>query len=158
MDDLKEINLENIKNIRIWDWPTLDEKIDYIYKTLKAQKRNYKIKLWFKLFILLLLAYLFFFYIPSLPKEKIDELKSKVQTIIKENVSNIVTPMVKDLTKDILKDVSKDTTIPWINWLDLEKVSKEVLDSSWNISSSKVEEFLKKHPELKDKIKANNNF
>jgi hypothetical protein len=42
--NLEDFNIDDIKNIKISSGPSLEEKIDYIYKTLKAQKRNAYIK------------------------------------------------------------------------------------------------------------------
>lgn len=145
----------NTKNIRIWDGPTLDEKIDYIYKTLKAQKRNGWIKLVLKLSIVWALVYFFYFYLPSLPQEKTNALKTEIQTIISKKISETVTPMVKTLTQDLLKDMNIWWTmkIPAMDGVDINKISKEILNTDGKISTDKVTEFLKKHPELKDKIK-----
>lgn len=54
-DILNEENINNIKNIRIWDTPTLDEKIDYIYKYLKVQKEIILLNEYLNYYLLFLL-------------------------------------------------------------------------------------------------------
>lgn len=149
------IDFENTKNIRIWDELTLEEKVDYIYKTLKAQKRNSRIKFVLKLIVFFGLIYFIFFYIPSLPEEKVDKIKNQIQTFVSEKISTIIMPIVKDLTKNMLKDMNIPNLnwswgLNWINlnWLDLNKISQDILKSNWTIQSDKVKDFLQKHPEL----------
>lgn len=140
---------ENTKNIRIWDEATLDEKIDFIYKTLQAQKRNGRIKLGIKVFIFSALMYFFYFYLPSLWAEKMNALKTEIQNIVSKKITETVTPMVKTLTQDMLKDMNKI----WEDSLDINPVKTEILNTSGSKISDKMNDFLKKHPELKDKIK-----
>lgn len=82
--------------------PTINEKIDFIYRTLKTQQRNYRIKLWIKLIIFLWFLYLIFLYIPQMTQHKIDELKGNISTVISEQVSSFAKPIIKDLTQDLM--------------------------------------------------------
>lgn len=144
------LNIENelisTKNIRIWNWPTLDEKIDFIYKELKSQKRNSRIKLFIKIFIIAIIYYTIFVYLPTLPQEKTDNYKKIATDFISNRVSTIAMPIVQDMTSKMVNDMSK-----WSVGIDKNTIN-EVLNSNWDETKSKIEDFLKKHPELKDKI------
>lgn len=142
--------LEKTKNIRIWNELTLEEKIDYIYKTLKFQKKLKNFKLFWKLFILIWLIYLFLFYIPSISQQKTDQFKSDINKFIATQVSQIAKPLVEEITKDMVKNISSP------NDATLEETANKVLNWDIKVNSAKVEEFLKKHPELKDKFNSNN--
>jgi competence protein ComGC len=128
-------DLENIKNIKIGWSPSLEEKIDYIYKTMKYERRMKTFKWVIKLLIFLWILYLLFIYIPSLPKEKIESYQEKVSNFMKERVTKFITPMVKDMTEDMLKDMN-------INWMNNT--------STWSNSSNNLEtELLRKMEILK---------
>lgn len=110
-----------------------EEKIDYIFHTLKAQKRNTRIK-YIIIFLFFMYGYYFFILIlPSLPEEQKSEFKNKITNFISTQVLEIAKPMIEDISKDMIWQSQ------WV--------------TSDNITSSKVEELLKKYPHLKEKIK-----
>ncbi len=117
-----------------------EEKVDYIFNTLKAQKRNARIQLAFKVAILLGVFYFFFIYIPSLPQENKTAFKETVTNFISSQISEIAKPMIEDISKDMINDMWKTNSEDLVN---------QVLDGSAKINSSKLEEFYKKHPELR---------
>jgi hypothetical protein len=86
----KNILLEKIKNSKLLEEPSLEEKIDYIYKTLKYQRRTYYIKITFKIILVLILLYSVFIYIPSLPKKTVEALKTQTQEIISKNIKSMM--------------------------------------------------------------------
>lgn len=141
------LNLENeinsTKNIRIWNHPTLEEKIDYIYNELKSQKRNARIKLMLKIFLIIAIYYFIVMYLPTLPQEKIEWYKKQATDFISTQVSSIATPIVQDMTNKIMKDMSS-----WEVKVDDNTINK-VLDWQSPETKSKMEEFFKKHPELR---------
>jgi uncharacterized membrane protein (DUF485 family) len=84
------------------DYLTTDEKIDYIFNELHAQKRNRILKILFKLILIWLIIYFYFTILINLNK---DEIISEIS----KNVSKIVVPIAKDITNDILKDTNNQT-------------------------------------------------
>lgn len=92
------------KSIFIRKEPTINEKIDFIYRTLKAQQRNNRIKLSIKITIFLWILYVIFIYIPQMTQTKIDELKSNISSIISEQISSFAKPIIEDLTQDFMGD------------------------------------------------------
>lgn len=126
------LRVQETKWVRIGNGPTLEEKIDYIYAHLKAQKRNSRIKLFLKIFVIIAIYYFVVMIYPTIPKEKIEGIKSDVSKMISTQVSSLAKPIIEDITKDMVKDMWAETT---------------------EVSSSKVDELLKKYPHLKDKIK-----
>lgn len=124
--------VQETKWVRIGNGPTLEEKIDYIYAHLKAQKRNARIKLFLKIFIVIAIYYFVVMIYPTIPQEKIEGVKSDISKMISTQVSSLAKPIIEDITKDMVKDMWTETT---------------------EVSPSKVDELLKKYPHLKDKIK-----
>ena len=139
----KEENITSTSKIKIWNHPTLEEKIDFIYNELKSQKRNYRIKLMLKIFIIIAIYYFIVMYLPRLPKEKIDWYKKQVTDFISTQVSNIATPIVQNITNKMIKDMSS-----WEVKVDDNTINK-VLEWQSPETKSKMEEFLSKHPELR---------
>lgn len=102
IEEIKPIVEHPIISIR--KEPTINEKIDFIYRTLKTQQRNYRIKLGIKLVIFLWLLYVIFIYIPQMTQHKIDEFKGNISTVISEQVSSFAKPIIKDLTQDFMEE------------------------------------------------------
>jgi len=105
------------------DYLTADEKIDYIYKELKSQKRSRFFKIILKFIILWLI---FYFYSTILINLNKDELITELS----KNISKIVTPIAQDITKGILENNTTNTN---------------------NINNSLIEE-IKNNPELLKKL------
>lgn len=99
-----EWNQVKEKSIFIRKEPTINEKIDFIYRTLKTQQRNNRIKLSIKITIFLWILYVIFIYIPQMTQTKIDELKSNISSIISEQISSFAKPIIEDLTQDFMGD------------------------------------------------------
>jgi uncharacterized membrane protein YvbJ len=99
-------NLESIKNIKIGGSPSLEEKIDYIYKTMKYERRMRAFWSTIKILIVLFILGFIFIYIPSLPPEKVKEYQEKISNTISEKMSTFVTPIVKSMTEDMIKDMN----------------------------------------------------
>lgn len=135
---LPPTRVQETKWVRIGNGPTLEEKIDYIYTHLKAQKRNARIKLSLKIFVIIAIYYFVVMIYPTIPQEKIEGIKSDVSKMISSQVSAIAKPMIEDITNDMVKNM----------W----ETNGDTVGGT-TINQSKIDEFLKKHPELKDKIK-----
>lgn len=71
---------------------TLEEKVDYIYNSLKKQQRNQKIKNILLSFLCLVLIWFIFFYIPYYINSQIEKLKNVLPKIGNWQI----TDMVKD--------------------------------------------------------------
>lgn len=138
-----ENEINSTKNIRIWNQPTLEEKIDFMYNELKSQKRNSRLKIFFKVFIIIAIYYFIVMYLPTLPQEKIEWYKKQATDFISTQVSSIATPIVQDMTNKMMKDMSS-----WEVKIDDNTINK-VLDGQSPETKSKMQEFLKKHPELR---------
>lgn len=98
----------DLKSIQIRKEPTINEKIDFIYKTLKTQQRNNRIKLTLKMLIFLWILYFVFIYVPQMTQSKIDELKSNITSIISEQISSFARPIIKDLTQDFMEEKTQN--------------------------------------------------
>lgn len=129
---------EQIKSIRIGNEPTFEEKVDYIYYALKAQKRNARIKFSLKIFVVIALYYFAVMIYPTIPQEKKDAVKATVTKYLSDEIGAIAKPIVQQITDDMIKNATKNA------W--------NTIDTS-NINISKMQDFLLKHPELKWKLK-----
>lgn len=72
---------------------TQEEKIDYIFKELKSQKKTRFFKIFFRIFIFLGIIIFYFYILPNLDKEKI-------MWTISDYVIDISKPMVEELVKE----------------------------------------------------------
>lgn len=78
---------------------TPEEKIDYIFKELKAQKRDRIFKTLFKVTILIFIIFLYFNFIHWIEKQKIiDNFSSIISDITKPIAQNIVNDMIWETT------------------------------------------------------------
>lgn len=98
-----------------------EEKIDYIYKELKSQKRSRVFGLILKLFVVLGVVYFFVYILPQLDTD----------WIINQAI-NIITDLVRPITENLLKSLMD--TNAWSTW-----------DQS---SLNNILEQIKNHPEL----------
>jgi len=118
-----------------WE-PTIWDKIDYIYKTLKAEKRNSRIKFIFKLTIFFVIFYFIFFYIPSIPQKVVDNFTKEIGESISSWVGNFIKPILKDFTLDMIEDMELK------KWKDNMKIN----------DIEKIYDILKDYPEIYEKI------
>lgn len=132
--NIDDLNVDDIKNIKISWNPSLEEKIDYIYKTLKTDKRNRRIKTFIKVLLLIVLVYGVYIYLPSLATDKKDEYKEKFTNFLSKNISELVWPIVQNVVQDTVKNmnvwwenISIPTEIIW-TWTSLneEELNKEL--------------------------------
>lgn len=66
-----------------------EEKIDYIYTTLKKEQKAKKIKFFVKTLFYIVLLFAFYLYIPYLINSKINEIKTSLTpNINQESISN----------------------------------------------------------------------
>ena len=124
----EKLFLRKNKELTIW------EKIDFIYKTIKAEKRNYKIKFTLKIIMGIVIFYFIIFYIPSIPQKVVDNFTKEVWEGISNSIWNFIKPFIEDITLDILKDFKNSKEI---ETKDLEQIN----------------EILEKYPSVFDKIK-----
>lgn len=140
--NLDDLTLEDVKNIKISSTPSFEEKIDYIYNSLKADKRNKRIKNFIKIIVLLILVYWVYFYLPSLAAEKKDEYKQKVTTFLSKNISEFIWPIVQNVVQDTVKNMDF-----WI-W-NIQLPSEKILNWTNNNSTEITKELQKKYDMLK---------
>ena len=125
----ENFDINDIKDIKISWNPSLEEKIDYIYKSLKAQKRNAYIKWFFKILIFWLLVFFLFYFLPNLPQEKKDFYTEKFTNIVSERLSEFITPIVKDVTWDVVKDMEilPEQTSTWnLKNIDVQELQRKL--------------------------------
>lgn len=104
--------------------PTLWEKIDFIYITLKAQQRNARIKLFIKILLFLYGLYFILYYLPNLPQKMVDDFKNGIW----ENVSSLVSPIVENVVKNAWQDIISNTEKGTLTGVSLdEKEMDDVL-------------------------------
>jgi hypothetical protein len=82
---------------------TQDEKIDYIYKHIKSEKRN-KI---FKILIKVSLVFVLYFWIQYI-----------ITNIWTEQIRKTISTQIWDITAPIVKDLVKDLNTNSENWMD----------------------------------------
>lgn len=92
---------------------TQDEKIDYIYKHIKSEKRNRIFKIFFKIAIVVGLFYWTQYIINNVGPDKIKET-------ISTQIWDITAPIVRDLVSDLDKD-----SVEWISRDKIQKLLKE---------------------------------
>ncbi len=150
-NDLKQnySQTNNQNQIYTLDKETLD-KIDYIYKTLKAQKLQRIISKTIKILLFFWILFLIFIYIPNLPSDQKESFSNSLKNYMINNVTEIVKPMVEDMTKDLTNDMmnssinkSNDDVIQMVNSL-----SWSVKSNSWNVN---IDDVMKKYQEFKQK-------
>lgn len=125
----ENFDINDIKDIKISWNPSLEEKIDYIYKSLKAQKRNAYIKWFFKILIFWLLVFFLFYFLPNLPQEKKDFYTEKFTNIVSKRLSEFITPIVKDVTWDVVKDMEilPEQTSTWnLKNVDIQELQRKL--------------------------------
>lgn len=93
--------------IKIWNHKTLEEKIDFIYKELKAQKRNRQFKFFFKIAIFATIIYLVFFYLPNMSETIKKDLETKLSWYITQTVGWLIKNMTQDMTEDMIKQMEE---------------------------------------------------
>lgn len=93
---------------------TQDEKIDYIYKYIKSEKRNRIFKILFKILIIVAIFYWSQYLIKNIWEDSIKKT-------ISDQIWGITAPIVKDLVKDL--DANS------VNWIDKEKIQKILSDN-----------------------------
>lgn len=102
---------------------TQEEKIDYIFKHIKSEKRNRIFKILFKILLIIVVFYGSQYLIKKIWADQI-------QKTISEQIWEITAPIVKDLVKDL--DIS---SVWWINKdkiTELIKENPELLDNFKN--------------------------
>lgn len=125
----ENFDINDIKDIKISWNPSLEEKIDYIYKSLKAQKRNAYIKAFLKVLVFWLLVFFLFYFLPNLPQEKKDFYTEKFTNIVSERLSEFITPIVKDVTWDVVKDMEilPEQTSTWkLKNVDVQELQRKL--------------------------------
>ena len=75
---------------------TEEEKIDYIFKELKAQKRWKYFKWFFNIFLILGMIHVYYNIIPNLDKDKIIRAFS-------DNMIEFIRPITEDLVNDMIE-------------------------------------------------------
>lgn len=103
---------------------TSDEKIDYIFKELRAQKRSRLTKQIFKGIIIFILIFIYMNFIYPINKVELSE-----------KISWIIWDIVKPITKDLIKDIMSD------NETNPQALSESLINE------------LKKNPDLINKLK-----
>ena len=81
---------------------TEEEKIDYIFKELKSQKKSRYFKSFFKIIILFILAYGYFYIIPTLDKDKI-------LGVVSDNMLDFIRPITENLVNDMIEKETEKT-------------------------------------------------
>lgn len=110
----------------------LEDKINYIYAHIKAEKRNAIIKILFKFALLATFIYGIFFYLPQLPQEVKDEYAKTISSAVTQKVSDVVTPVVQDVSQSIVKDMQTQSQDP-----------KVIENATLNMSSGTVSQIVK---------------
>lgn len=130
LDDLMDSGLDNFipvsqdnnslnKNNMSKNGLSTDQKIDYIYKALKSQKRNKFFKYLVKLSI-----FSFFVYLavnPGIKEQATKMFTEKVLPIFQEQIKEIAVPLIKDLTNEVNSQVD-------FSWKDLQTIDL------WNLT------------------------
>lgn len=149
--DVKKTSTQDFEKKQIYalDKQTLD-KIDYIYKTLKAQKLQKTISKTIKFLLFFWILFLIFIYIPNLSPDKKEVFSNALKNYMINNITEIVKPMVEDMTKDLTNDMinsssnnSSDDVTQMVNSL-----SWTINTNSWKVN---VDEVMKKYQEFKQK-------
>jgi len=138
-------NLDNYEKNNSLNYE-LEEKIDYIYKTLKSQKRNSRIWFLIKIIIFFTIFYSIYIYIPQLSQDKIDSMKEKLIWTI----SSFVGPIAKDMATDMMKDINSDM-IKNINVDEIKNINN--LPNTENIDLEKINDLIKNNPEILEMLK-----
>lgn len=109
--------------VKLRNSPDMEEKIDYIYATLKRQRRVWYFKLMLRL---LLIAWVVYFMI-YLPQETKGQISQKFQEILSQKVSQISQPIIDQTLQNIEKS----------------QESQEVIDAT--LQNERVNQLLEKY-------------
>lgn len=93
---------------------TQDEKIDYIYKYIKSEKRNRILKLIFKILIIVAIFY---------------GTQYLIQNVWEDQIKKTISTQIWDLTEPIIKDLVTDLENWSVNWIDRDKIQKILKDN-----------------------------
>lgn len=80
-----------------------DEKIDFIFKELRAQKRARYFKFFFHLSVICFMIFFYMNYINGMNKEDFTKASWKI-------LWDIIKPIAEDLAKNIISDLENNTT------------------------------------------------
>lgn len=93
---------------------TQDEKIDYIYKYIKSEKRNRIFKLIFKILIIIAIFY---------------GSQYLIQNVWEEQIKKTMSEQIWDITEPIIRNMVSDLESWNVNWIDREKIQKILKDN-----------------------------
>ncbi len=106
-EEIMSHDMNDTKSIKIWTWPSLEEKIDFIYKELKNQRRNRRINYFIKFLFFTWIIYLVFFYIPNMSESIKKEIEWKISNYISQTVWGLMKNMASDMTQDLIKNIEE---------------------------------------------------
>lgn len=82
-----------------------EEKIDYIYKTLKKQEVRYKVWFWFKWGFRILMLIYFYYFINYLLPSYVENFKDYITPNIADNITNNINKIDKSELLDKFKSL-----------------------------------------------------
>ena len=88
---------------------TQEEKIDYIYKYIKAEKRNRIFKILFRILIIVAIFYW---------------TQYLIENIWEDEIKKTISSQIWDITSPIVKDLVSDLETWNVNWIDREKIQQ----------------------------------
>lgn len=122
----EEVKMQKDFYVKLRNTPDTEEKIDYIYKTLKRQRRFAFVKIFFRILLIVLVLYVLFY----MPPETKGKMLQQFQDILVERISKISQPIVDESLKNMTEQSSQEN----IDVLLENKRIHELMDQYKNTS------------------------
>lgn len=122
----EEVKMQKDFYVKLRNTPDTEEKIDYIYKTLKRQRRFAFVKIFFRILLIVLVLYVLFY----MPPETKGKMLQQFQDILVERISKISQPIVDESLKNMTEQSSQEN----IDVLLENKRIHELMDQYKNAS------------------------
>ena len=122
----EEVKMQKDFYVKLRNTPDTEEKIDYIYKILKRQRRFAFVKIFFRILLITLVLYVIFY----MPPETKGKMLQQFQQILVERISKISQPIVDESLKNMTEQSSQEN----IDVLLENKRIHELMDQYKNTS------------------------
>lgn len=130
----EEVKMQKDFYVKLRNTPDTEEKIDYIYKTLKRQRRFAFVKIFFRILLIVLVLYVLFY----MPPETKGKMLQQFQDILVERISKISQPIVDESLKNMTEQSSQENIDVLLENKRIHELMDQYKNASWeeeNISN-----------------------
>lgn len=130
----EEVKMQKDFYVKLRNTPDTEEKIDYIYKTLKRQRRLLFVKIFFRILLISFVLYVLFY----MPPETKGKMLQQFQDILVERISKISQPIVDESLKNMTEQSSQENIDVLLENKRIHELMDQYKNASWeeeNISN-----------------------